>query len=407
MKTAGHWRVALALLPALIGTAACGTGGTPEAGEAVYGRPLAEQFRAATEVTQQAGTARFVSTLTYSTPDAEAVHRTTGSQDYAGRTSDVTLTLRVPTDFPEGAAKFLGEPGKSIQQILATTADDVYFRRDASSWLRYTPGAFNKLGDPTSELAAHAAGEAAPYSGTLADLVPRTIPREQPKREADGSRVYQVTALQEMAAELLPPALRVAGNDWGSAPVEMTVRLNAEVRLTAVRADLGPVLESLHKHKILVGVTRLHASYSLSDFGAPLQHETPSRGVEDAEKVLAPLGTLKGGQCAAFDTGLAARTVVRPVDCAHRPDIRVYAQVSVDRAFPGQKALTDGREYAREQCDEAYTDAPKHWVRDTRRPGRYAFAGSSSVSVHHGAEGTKTLLTGDYTCYVITPGSGK
>ncbi|WP_244258020.1 hypothetical protein [Streptomyces sp. Tu 2975] len=369
MKTARHWKAVLGLLPALIGTAACGTGSTAETGEAVYGRPLAEQFHAATEATQQAGTARFVSTLTYASAGGEAVHRTNGGQDYAARTSHAALVLQVAEGFPEDAAKYIGEPGKAVQQTLATAADAVYVRREDSSWLRYTPAAFNELGASANELAAHTPGEVAPYSGTLADLVPRTVPREEPKREADGGRVYRVTALPEVAAELLPSAVKSGDNGWGSKPVQMSVRLDAEGRLSEVSADLGPLLESLHKDRILVGVTSLNASYRLSAFGEPLRSPTPGKDVEDAEKVLALIGTLKGGECASFTTGLTAKNVVRPVDCRGKHDLRVFAQTSLDRSFPGQVAIKDGTAYAQEQCGEAYAKAPRNWVRDSSRPG--------------------------------------
>ncbi|UYQ65593.1 septum formation family protein [Streptomyces peucetius] len=401
MKTAGHWRVALVLLPALVGTAACGTGDAAEPGQAVYGQPLAEQFHAATAATRQAGTARFVSTLTYTTAAGEkAVHRTTGSQDYAGKTSRATFVAHVPADFPEKDAEFLGEPGSNVKRTLATAADDVYVRRDDSTWLRFTPAAFNELGSPTGDLSGHAAGDVAPFSGTLADLVPRTIPRVEPEREADGSRVYRVTALPEVAAELLPRALKTGRGSWGSEPVELSVRLDTEGRLTEVSADLGPLLDSLHANKVIVGVTRLQASYRLSAFGEPLQTRKPAKGIEDASKVLVPVGTLAGGRCAALDTGMTGPAVVRPVDCAEPHDIRVFAQVTVDRSFPGKKPVENGRTFASELCREAYADAPKDWVSDSRSPGGYVIYGSSSVSVSHGAGKTETSVTGDYTCYV-------
>ncbi|MEW2636352.1 septum formation family protein [Streptomyces sp. NPDC048389] len=111
---------------------------------------------------------------------------------------------------------------------------------------------------------------------------------------------------------------------------------------------------------------------------------------------------MKGGRCAALDTGMTGPAVVRPVDCATPHDIRVFAQVSVDRTFPGQKEIEDGRKYASELCDAACADAPAGWVRGSRSPGKYMIHGSSSVGVSHGAGRTETSLTGDYTCYVRT-----
>ncbi|MFD0431212.1 hypothetical protein ACFQ60_39810 [Streptomyces zhihengii] len=163
----------LALLPVLLGTAACGSGTEEAPGEAVYGVPLAQQFHAATAATREAGTSRFLATLTYATSGAKTVERASGTQDYAARTSSATHELHIPADFPEKDAGYIGE---AARVAVATAGDDVYVRRDDSSWLRYSPAAFTVLGDGAEELSVHAAGEVAPWSGTLADLVPRSVP---------------------------------------------------------------------------------------------------------------------------------------------------------------------------------------------------------------------------------------
>ncbi|MFJ8860222.1 hypothetical protein ACIRD8_17505 [Streptomyces sp. NPDC102451] len=63
LRAARHRGAAVALLlPVIIGMAGCGAGDKAEAGKAVYGLPLAEQFQAATGATRDAGTAAFVST---------------------------------------------------------------------------------------------------------------------------------------------------------------------------------------------------------------------------------------------------------------------------------------------------------------------------------------------------------
>ncbi|UUN28885.1 septum formation family protein [Streptomyces sp. FIT100] len=117
--------------------------------------------------------------------------------------------------------------------------------------------------------------------------------------------------------------------------------------------------------------------------------------------MLAPVASLKRGRCGATDTGLGTVAVVRPVDCAERHDIRVFAQTAVDRTFPGEQTAKDGNDFAEEQCGRAYAAAPKEWQRDGRPAGRFAFTGSSSVNVSVG-ETTQTSVTGEFTCYVVT-----
>ncbi|WP_238441863.1 hypothetical protein [Streptomyces pratensis] len=400
MKTARHWRAtAVLLLPALLGTAGCGTGDEAQAGEAVYGKPLAEQFQAATDATRDAGTAAFLSTLTYGAAGGDAVHRAEGTQDYERGTSLAKLGFSAHRHFPEETLKFLQEPPPEGGQAVATAEDDVYVRYGDSAWLKYTPEAVNVLGESTGVVAAHAAGDAAPYSGTLADLVPRVIPREKPERKTDGSRVYRVTALPEVAAELLPRDLQSLQGDWGADPVRLTVRLDPDGRLTSATADLGPVLARLHEQEVLVDVKRLRAEYRLSAFGKPMKGKGPDSGgrpVEDAVKVLAPVTTLKGGRCATTgDTGLGTTVVVRPVDCSERHDLRVLAQVKVDRTYPGKQDVRNGDRDARAQCVRAHAAETGDWMAKG-----LGFAGSSQVTYSTAQGRTETTVTGDYTCYV-------
>ncbi|MGW0703751.1 hypothetical protein ACWD0A_31485 [Streptomyces sp. NPDC002867] len=404
MKTVGRWRVVLALLPTLVGAAACQAGDKDRAsGEAVYGRPLAEQFHAAQQATREAGTAAFAATLTYRSAAGDAVHTTIGSQDYAAGSARATSSLRVPADFPEPAAEFLAKPGTTVRQTLATTGDDVYVKdKAAAAWLRFTSEAFNEFGETTSALSVHAAGDAAPYSGTLADLVTRTVPREEPERDADGNRIYRVTVLPEIAAELLPWRARATAKaGMGTEPVAMTVTLDTEGRLAKVTADLDPLLREMD----LIGVTGLQASYQLTAFGGPSAHPTPGEDgvrVEDATKVLAPTGTLKDGQCAATEAAIGTQAVVRPVDCGKPHDMRVFAQVAVDRTVPGKTAVKSGLDYAREECEREAAAAPKEWFADSRRGVEWAVTGRSNEQSTTGSGRTDTTVTGAYTCYVVT-----
>ncbi|MEU9060606.1 hypothetical protein AB0D13_17595 [Streptomyces sp. NPDC048430] len=411
LKTARHRRAAVALLlPVLIGTAGCGAGEKAPAGEAVYGQPLAEQFQAATDATRGAGTAAFVSTLTYGAAGGDAVQRARGNQDYERGTSRADTGLDAPRTFPKGTLELLRGAAPEGKQVLATADDDVYVRNGGSAWLKYTPEAVSKFGEATGDVAGHAAGDAAPYSGTLADLVPRAIPREAPERRADGSRVYRVVLLPEVAAELLPRHLRGAGDAWGTESVGLTVKLDADGRLVSAAADLAPVLAALHDQGMLVEVKRLRAAYELTAFGEPGKAEGPSGGgeaVEDAGEVLAPVATLEAGRCAATGgTGLATEEIVRPVDCADRHDIRVLGQVEVDRAFSGKRDVGSGDRYGRVECGRADAAAPKDWRRGGRYADGFGMRGKSEVSVSvtmdgEPGSGTETTVTGSYTCFLI------
>ncbi|MFF5894596.1 hypothetical protein ACFY8O_01595 [Streptomyces argenteolus] len=407
LKTGRHWRATVALLlPTVIGAAGCAAEDRPEPGEAVYGLPLAEQFQAATDATRGAGTAAFVSTLVYGAAGGDAVHQARGSQDYGRGTSLVTLGLTAGRHFPADDLELLRESAPEGKQSVATAGDDVYVRSGDTAWLRYTPDAVNELGETTGVVAAHAAGDTAPYSGTLADLVPRVIPREKPARREDGSRVYRVTVLPEVAAELLPRDLQSLQHDWGTRPVQLTVRLDAEGRLAAATADLGPVLARLHEQRLLREVKQLRASYELSAFGRPVKGKGPEAGgrpVEDAGKVLAAIGTLDDGRCATTaGTGLGTTTVVRPVDCSDRHELRVLAQVKVDRALPGKQDIANGDSYARVECERALAAAPDDWQRGGSYAQGFNLVGSSSVgsSFSMGGDGAQTTVTGDYTCYL-------
>jgi len=409
LRTGRHWRATVALLlPAVVGAAGCAAGDRPEPGESVYGLPLAEQFQAATDATRDAGTAAFVSTLVYGAAGGDAVHEAKGSQDYGRGTSLATLGLTAGRHFPAQDLEFLRRSAPEGRQIVATAEDDVYVRNGDAAWLRYTPEAVNELGETTGVIAAHAAGDTAPYSGTLADLVPRVIPREKPERREDGSRVYRVTALPEVAAELLPRDLQSLQRDWGTKPVQLTVRLDAEGRLASATADLGPVLARLHEQRVLPEVKQLRASYALSAFGEPVKGKGPDAGgrpVEDAGKVLAPIGALDDGRCATTgDTGLGSTTVVRPVECADRHDLRVLAQVKVDRVLPGRQDIANGDSYARVECARALAAAPEDWQRGGAYAQGFGLVGSSQVGSRFsmGRGGAKTTVTGDYTCYLTT-----
>ncbi|WP_031083563.1 hypothetical protein [Streptomyces sp. NRRL WC-3549] len=405
MGIAGRWTAALALASVCVTTAGCDAGGPGSGaarGEAVYGLPLAEQFGAAVDATRAAGTAVFTATTTYTSRGGDAVERTKGSLDFTGGTSRAVVTLTVDRHFDEAAAEGIGEPGATVERTVATDGDDVYTRQDpSSSWLRYTPEAVTRLGEPCL-LYTSRQGEVAPYGGTLADLVPRVIPRTAPERRSDGSRVYRATALTDVVSELLPQNLRATGG----APVDLVVRLDSAGRLSEVTADLAPVLAVLHREDTLTrGLTGMKAVFRIGSYGEAAGRLGPGEGAktEDADKVLAELADLERGRCAATTTGLDSPAIVRLADCGDPHDIRVLAQTEVEESFPGNRAdRVDVDDYAEEQCRRVHADAPAAWRREATDPDAFAFTGTGSVSTLTGGGTTTTELSGAYTCYLTT-----
>ncbi|MER5631589.1 hypothetical protein [Streptomyces nitrosporeus] len=401
MRTARRWTAAFVLIPALAATAACGGSETKEqdTGKAVYGLPLQEQFNAATEATRGTGTAAFTSTLTYTSRGGKAVERTEGSLDFDKGTARAAVTLKVDRGFDKGGAELVGEPGSTAGRTLSTRGDDVYVRQDSSPWLRYTPEAITRLGVPTRAVSAHTAGDVAPYSGTLADLVPRMIPRTAPEQDEAGGRLYRVTTLPETAAELLPPELQVTQGD----EVEVTVRLDPAGRLSEVTADLSPLLVTLSKDDDRAeGITSLEAAYTIGSYGEPVSGHEPDGDVQDAAEVLTPIGDMKRGRCAASDTGLGGFAVVRPVDCAKKHTVRVLGQTEVKETFPMRAEYSDPDVYGQEQCRRIHAEAPDAWVREAAVPGRLKVFGYGTVDQTFGGEVTGTVVSGDYTCFLTT-----
>lgn len=92
------------------------------------------------------------------------------------------------------------------------------------------------------------------------------------------------------------------------------------------------------------------------------------------------------------------------MDCADRHDLRVLAQVKVDRTLPGKQDIANGDVYARVACERALADAPEAWRRGGAYADGYRLVGSSRVgsSFGMGGGGAETTVTGDYTCYLRT-----
>ncbi|WP_435610610.1 hypothetical protein [Streptomyces sp. C10-9-1] len=402
----------LGALPILLGALSCETGGSgtaaPAPGAAVFSLPPAQQLRAAAEATRRAGTATFVGTLALSSAAGTAVEHTTGAMDFAESRSRAEVSLEVAGAFPEDAAAALGGGREAPGPLsLATDGGDVFARGEDSAWLRFTPGAVEEFGGAVAAFSEHSASPAAPYGGTLADLVPSAVAERAPEERADGSRRYRVTVPARTAAKALPAALRPGTAERGGEQVPLTVELDGLGRITRVDADFGPLLAALRQEGLPEGVTDVRGTLELGALGEPTAYRLPGRdgaGVEDARKVLTPLREFAAGSCAAREPVLAAAPLtraspLRTADCDAAHDLRVLARFGPGEPPAGQHPVGGAESATR--CAGALARAPEEWRREARRDGAALVVAVEppAAAARPGAAGTGGT-TGGTTCVV-------
>ncbi|MGC5343541.1 hypothetical protein [Streptomyces sp. DT171] len=398
--------------PLLLGAVACTAGGENEDGakksaaQEVYGQAPAKQLIAASTATRNSGTARFVSTLVYGSAAGEAVQRTVGSLDYAHHTAQADIATTVPAGFPAKAAELIGKAGTTGHQPVLVQKSDVLYQVSPGHWLRY---------EGTSDFAESAAavldhaGDSTPYAGTLADAVGRAIPTGQPKKEADGSRHYDVTMSGSSAEMLLPHAVRNA-DTLTSTQVDkrlpLSVVLNEEGRITRASADLGPLLDALHKKHILADVRTLRAEYTLTDHGKPVAYTIPSaQKAPKATTVLTDLHRTAAGDCGTTDTGLDSDSLIRRTDCGSPHTLRVLGSTKVDRTTTDPITSEDAFASGEDGCQAVFAKAPAAW-RAEARPANTFLTSSAGLSIVTDGDPTSNPgtnhLTGDFVCYIRT-----
>lgn len=400
--------VAAVLAPLLlVGAAACDSeskksdgGGS---GDAVFSLPPAEQLVAARKATEAAGTARFVSTLLYTAKGGgQLTDRTTGSHVFKEDRAVAVQVQSTTGAFPKSAVTALrGENGRAWRSY-SVEGDDVLYRTAKRTWLRYAAGAPEDVAKAAAGLTKRA-GSTVPYGGTLADAVFGAFPAAQPKKRSDGTRYYHVMTSAGVFADLVPDGFAPKkGASGEAAEVSLEVELDAQGRLTRAGADLSSLLTDRETQ----GVTGLKAVLVQSDFG----HEAPAsvrpgEPTEDAGKVLTATAKLKPGACASTDTGLGSVVLARPVDCSAAPDLRVFAQITLNDPIEGPMSFESVYELAKDRCGERYGSAPAAWKAQGRPAGEYVTRGGANVELSGpgpGEDPNTNTATGDFTCYVKT-----
>ncbi|MEU7027143.1 hypothetical protein AB0A60_10700 [Streptomyces sp. NPDC046275] len=407
-NTPVRWAALPLLLAALAG---CQSGGGAAAdgkapkptGTPVYEVRLDDQLSAASRATAAAGSSAFTWTLSYGSARGTAVDRTTGTQDYAKDTARAERVLDIPRRFPaDAAAELGGRPGaKPVPEVYEVQGNQVDYRTRRGGWLRYSSQADMEVVDLFEPVLGRA-GDAAPYGGTLAEVVRVSDPAKQPAKGPDGSRTYELSVPWQTADDALPARLAGAATyrDRGGL-VPLTVVLDGQGRLTRASADYTSLLKWMHEGGVLKGVTSLRADYTLTGHGStavPARAAGKSGTLEDAEKALAPLARVEPGACASSDTGLGGSlALVRAVPCGKDADLRVFGQVKIKETIRrNPTGVAD--EKAGERCRSAFRSAPDAWVADARPAGTYFTSGSSSSSSSY--TGPEVEIAGDFTCYV-------
>ncbi|MCX2181739.1 hypothetical protein KV205_14525 [Streptomyces sp. SKN60] len=403
------WAALPLLLAALAGCQSGGGGAATDAkapkptGTPVYEVRLDDQLSAASRATTAAGSSAFTWTLSYGSAKGTAVDRTTGTQDYAKDTARAERVLDIPRRFPEDAAADLGgrSGAKPVPEVYEVKGNQVDYRTRQGGWLRYSSQASMDVVDLFGSILVRA-GDAAPFGGTLAEVVRNADAEKQPTKGADGSRTYELsvpwqTAYDALPASLVEPAMF---SDRGGL-VSLTVVLDGQGRLTRTSADYTSLLKWMHEGGVLKGVTSLKAEYTLTGHGStavPAPVAAKSGRMEDAEKALTPLAKLKPGACGSADTGLGVSlALVRTVPCGKDADLRVFGQVKIKETIQRNPTGVADKK-AGERCRSAFRTAPDAWVADARPAGTYFTSGSSSSSSSY--TGPDVEIAGDFTCYV-------
>ncbi|MFF2773541.1 hypothetical protein ACFVU3_01405 [Streptomyces sp. NPDC058052] len=397
----------VALLPLLAAAVGCQASGGEEpaakapspTGKPVFAERLADQLSAATRATAATGSARFTSTLSYGSAAGTAVETTAGVLDYAADTARVERSYTVPRGFPAESAVQLGlESGARARQAFAVDGNDVSYRTAAGTWLRYEASASQGFTDEARPVLSYA-GEAAPWGGTLAEVVREVDPERAPATGADGRRTYRLDVHSRAADVILPADLGFALVKGTADDVPMTVVLDADGRLLSAEADYGPLLRELRAKGYLPGVTSLRAAYTLTGYGEQTVPGIPAgERVEDAERATAALGGLKPGACGSTDTGLGTVDRVRPVPCGKGADVRVFGRHKVEETVRGEDPVGRGRALAAERCGEDFDTVPAAWTEGARPAGTYMVAGEETSSYAY--TGPDASVSGDFTCYV-------
>ncbi|MFF3321946.1 hypothetical protein [Streptomyces sp. NPDC002889] len=380
---------------------ACSGGGATEKKPAhpVFDAPVQQQPRQALLTTQNAGSASFTQTLTFTSRHGDTVLTSRGRLDFPGSRASASSVWKLAD----------GLPGSTKDALLGTTLDNnsspttMRVAVDASTirirpgradyWLRYdesdpwTTGSIDSL-----------RGSEAAFGGTLLEIVSGARDVKQ-SATGGGDRRYraQVTAYNALA--LFAPDIRGELHSSISPtstenPVELEITADSRGRITRAAADLSPLLgkegSTLHPMK------RLRAVLTLNGFGA----SEPTAGAPAgttlvARKAVLPIADVPRGACVDSNTGIrdTDESMVVRVACEQPHDARVLAHPGLGGGdYPGDESAERRADSA---CERAYDSAPSSWTREAADSGTYWLAWPSESEWGVGEDPKAT-------CYVVS-----
>ncbi|MFF9343113.1 hypothetical protein ACF1CG_25600 [Streptomyces sp. NPDC014773] len=411
MRTRQRFRAAVAALPLLLAVAGCESGAekadgpgsdgaTPTASASrlsVFDVPVQKQPAAAGSVLADSGTARFTTTVTYTTAGGRAVERTTGVLDWRKDAARAERVRQVPAGFPAAVADDLGlTPGLTERHRFAVEGNEVGYLPEGGTWLRYAASDPKEFADAAGGLLDHA-GDAAPWGRTLAEVLKVSFALDDEALPGGGRR-YRTQVDGLTARSALPSA--VAGRVDGQGPTQsVVVDLDRQGRLVRAEADFGKLLAELHGGGGLTGLTGLRVELALTGHGGPVTALVPAtERFEAAKSVLTAIGEVKPGACASTDTGLGHAGLVRVVPCGGDADLRVFGQQRIDETVRNADPEGLGDRFAADRCRDDLRAAPAAWTAGARPAGTFRVFGGEKLG--YGYTGPDASVRGDFTCYV-------
>ncbi|MFD8014863.1 hypothetical protein [Streptomyces sp. NPDC058955] len=412
MRTRHGFRAAAVALPLLLAVVGCesGAGRTGDPGgegtsasaspsrPSVFEAPADKQPGVAGDRLADSGTARFTTTVTYTTSGGSAVERTTGVLDWRKDAARAERARQVPAGFPAAVADDLGlTPGLSDRHEYAVEGNEVAYRQKSGAWLRYTASDPKKFADLAGGVLG-LSGDAAPWGRTLAETLKMSSALGHEARP-DGGRRYRTHVDGLTAQSALPSNVTGHLDGYGSAQT-VVVDLDRQGRLVRAEADFGPLVEELRKAGSLRGLTGLRVELALTGHGGPVAALVPAtERSEAARTVLTPFDEVETGACASRDTGLDTPEIVRVVPCGRGADLRVVGQHLIDEPIEDEGREARARRLAAERCGADFRAAPAAWTAGVRPAGTYRVSGEERFDFPSGGK-RGTAVEGDFTCYV-------
>ncbi|WP_433340533.1 hypothetical protein [Streptomyces sp. CA-253872] len=412
----------LALAGVLGGLSACDS--PFDDGHAVFGKPLAQQLKAASRASQEGLTARFTARLDYGGTGTKATDVVAGTLDWDQDVARAERAVHVPAPLAAADASVIGgrEGRRDVRQTYAVRGHgSVYVAVDGKqgrTWVRFTPAEREKRGLNGDSDLNRLNGAVLPYGGTLAEVLPYAKPAKEPVHLSGGGRRYTARVPAAYAPDVLPAdlarPLRQAERLGHAKGFTVTVTTDGKGRVVTMTADLAPLLAPLHAQGLLSDVTTLRSELRLSRYGRWQREDFPGahRLVTSTETVRTARG-LRPGACADTQLlGLGRRALV-PVDCADPHDLWKFPSGTYTRTLHSVDGL-DGLPLAACRAGlaaaEPVNGAPDPKTLTVTRDGlRYAVVGTDGKPRQWRGtpparlpKNTELRVDGDASCLVTT-----